>query len=37
MSTQENVQIVKDAFAAIGRDNIDTLALARAPEMGASP
>ena len=32
MSTQENVQIVKGAFAAIGRGDIDTLALARASE-----
>jgi hypothetical protein len=37
MSTQENGQIVKDTFAAIGRDDIDTLALVRAYEMGASP
>ena len=63
MSTQENIQIVKNAFTAIGRGDkqgllalsaediewiipgkltnirefIDTLALARASEMPASP
>jgi len=34
MSVQENVQIVRDAFAAIGRG--DMQALARACEMDAS-